>query len=95
LIADAAGNLYATSQNGGATFKGDAFKLIPPATSGGAWTDAILYTFVSNKHGATYPATNLVFGAEGSLYGTTPYGGTGDCIFTKIKGCGTVFQVSP
>jgi uncharacterized repeat protein (TIGR03803 family) len=95
LISDGAGNLYATSQNGGATFKGDAFKLIPPATSGDEWTDAILYTFVSNKHGAIYPATNLVFGAAGLLYGTTPYGGTGNCVFIKTKGCGTVFQVSP
>ena len=95
LVSDAAGNLYATSQNGGATFKGDAFKLIPRATSGGAWTDAILYTFVSSKHGAIYPATNLVFGAAGLLYGTTPYGGTGNCLFIKTKGCGTVFQVGP
>ena len=95
FISDTAGNLYATSQNGGPAFKGDAFKLIPPATSGGAGTDAILYTFVSNKHGAIYPATNLVFGAAGLLYGTTPYGGTGNCLFIKTKGCGTVFQVSP
>jgi uncharacterized repeat protein (TIGR03803 family) len=94
LISDAAGNLYATSENGGATYMGDAFKLTPPATSGGAWTDAILYTFVSNKHGAIYPTSNLVFGAAGLLYGTTPYGGTGNCLFTKTKGCGTVFQVS-
>lgn len=30
FIADSAGNLYATSQNAGATFKGDIFKLVPP-----------------------------------------------------------------
>jgi len=95
FISDGAGNLYATSQDGGATFKGDVFKLIPPATSGAAWTDATLYTFVSGKHGAIYSSTNLVFGAGGLLYGTTPYGGTGDCLFTKIKGCGTIFQVNP
>jgi uncharacterized repeat protein (TIGR03803 family) len=95
LVSDAAGNLYATSQNGGATYKGDAFKLIPPATPGGAWTDAILYTFVSKKHGAIYPSTSLVFGTAGLLYGTSPYGGTGDCLFNKTKGCGTVFQINP
>lgn len=94
LISDDTGNLYATSQNGGPTYKGDVFKLIRPATSGGAWTDAILHTFSSALHG-TYPSTNLVFGAGGLLYGTTPYGGNGDCLFTKIKGCGTVFQVNP
>jgi uncharacterized repeat protein (TIGR03803 family) len=94
FISDNAGNLYATSQNGGLKFKGDVFKLIRPATSGGAWTDTIVHTFSSALHG-TYPSTNLVFGAGGLLYGITPYGGTGDCLFTKIKGCGTVFQVSP
>jgi uncharacterized repeat protein (TIGR03803 family) len=93
FISDGAGNLYATSQNGGATFKGDVFELVPPATSGGAWTDAILYTFSRANHGATYPATGLVFGAQGRLYGTTPYGGTGSCVFTKITGCGTIFSV--
>jgi uncharacterized repeat protein (TIGR03803 family) len=95
FISDGAGNLYATSQNGGSGFKGDAFKLIPPAVPGGAWTDAVLYTFLGDRHGATYPATNLVFGAGGLLYGTTPYGGTGSCVFTKIKGCGTIFEVHP
>ena len=94
FISDNAGNLYTTSQNGGLKYKGDVFKLIRPAMSGGAWTDAILHTFSSARHG-TYPSTNLVFGAGGLLYGTTPYGGTGDCLFTKTKGCGTVFEVSP
>ncbi|MGA8384062.1 MAG: choice-of-anchor tandem repeat GloVer-containing protein, partial [Candidatus Cybelea sp.] len=92
FISDSGDNLYATSQNGGLKFKGDVFKLIPPAKSSGAWTDAILHTFSSARDG-TYPSTNLIFGAAGLLYGTTPYGGTGDCVFTKIKGCGTVFQV--
>lgn len=95
LISDAAGNLYATSQNGGTTYKGDAFKLIAPETPGGTWTDAILYTFLSKKHGAIYPASSLVFGAAGLLYGTTLYGGTGDCTFNKTTGCGTVFQLNP
>jgi uncharacterized repeat protein (TIGR03803 family) len=95
FIADSAGNLYATSQNGGAKFKGDVFKLLPPATSSGAWTDAILSTFSGARHGPTYPATSLVVDAQGRLYGTTPYGGTGSCRFTKIHGCGAIFEVSP
>ncbi len=94
FISDNAGNLYATSQNGGVKYQGDVFKLLRPATSGGAWSDAILHTFSGPRYG-TYPSTNLVFGAGGLLYGTTPYGGTGDCVFTKVKGCGTVFQVNP
>jgi uncharacterized repeat protein (TIGR03803 family) len=95
FIFDRAGNLYATSQEGGPRYQGTVFKLIPPAMPGDAWTDSVLYSFISAKHGATYPAANLVFGRGGVLYGTTQYGGTGSCVFTKIKGCGTVFEVNP
>ena len=94
FISDSGGNLYATSQNGGLNYTGDVFKLVPPATSGAAWADTILHTFSSARYG-TYPSTNLVFGTRGLLYGTTPYGGSGDCLFGKTKGCGTVFQVGP
>lgn len=31
----------------------------------------------------------------GTLYGTTTYGGTGHCVFSFSKGCGTVFSVDP
>ncbi len=92
FISDHAGNLYATSEEGGPRFQGTVFKLIPPAMPGGAWSDSVLFSFIGARHGATYPATNLVFGAGGSLYGTTRYGGTGSCVFTRIKGCGTVFE---
>ncbi|MGA8533967.1 MAG: choice-of-anchor tandem repeat GloVer-containing protein [Candidatus Tumulicola sp.] len=92
FIFDRAGNLYATSEEGGTGFQGTIFRLIPPAILGGAWSDAVLFSFRAVRHGATYPATNLVFGAGGLLYGTTQYGGTGSCVFTRIKGCGTVFE---
>jgi uncharacterized repeat protein (TIGR03803 family) len=95
VIFDEAGNLYGTSQNGGLSYQGTAFKVLPPATQGGSWTDAILYSFSSKKSGATYPSTSLVFGKDGTLYGTTPYGGNGPCTFGKITGCGTVFAVAP
>jgi uncharacterized repeat protein (TIGR03803 family) len=95
FIFDRAGNLYATSEEGGPTYQGSVFKLVPPSAPSGPWTDSVLYTFTSANHGATYPATNLAFGQGGLLYGTTPYGGTGSCVFTKIKGCGTVFEVNP
>jgi hypothetical protein len=95
VIFDSAGNLFGTSQNGGTTYQGTAFKIVPPAVKGGAWTEVILNNFSSKNNGATYPSTNLVFGKAGLLYGTTPYGGNGPCTFTLVTGCGTVFAVAP
>jgi hypothetical protein len=96
LLFDGAGNLYGTSQVGGSPNNlGTAFKLIRPSSSGGAWTDAVLYSFKRINHSGIYPSTSLVFGAGHLLYGTTPQGGTGDCAFIKNKGCGTVFEVIP
>jgi hypothetical protein len=95
LIFDAAGNLYGTSQSGGPRYEGTVFKLLPPAVRGGLWTDTILHNFSKTQAGATYPFTSLVFGVGGALYGTTPYGGSGNCTFGRIKGCGTIFEISP
>ena len=57
LIWDSSGNLYGTTQIGGAISYcndqkgiyligcGAVFQLVPPATSGGAWTQNVLYQF--------------------------------------------------
>jgi uncharacterized repeat protein (TIGR03803 family) len=95
LIFDNAGNLYGTSQNGGPFYKGTAFKLVRPSTNDGVWTDRILHNFSRTDSGAMYPFEGLVFGIGGDLYGMTPYGGSGNCTFGRIKGCGTIFQIAP
>jgi uncharacterized repeat protein (TIGR03803 family) len=47
---------------------GAVFSLAPPAAPGGAWTEAILYTFSnSGSNDYYYP---LIIGREGVLYGT-------------------------
>jgi uncharacterized repeat protein (TIGR03803 family) len=84
LIADASGNLYGTTLFGG-TGKGTVFKLTPPTTSGGPWTETVLYTFTGPPDGAN-PRGNLMFDVAGDLYGTTLWGGTGN---------GTVFKLTP
>ena len=83
VIFDAAGNLYGTTNQGGAYGYGVVFKLTPIQTGG--WHETVLHAF-NNKHGA-YPGGGLVFDASGNLYGTTA--GDGTTTF------GTVFEITP
>jgi len=83
VIFDAAGNLYGTTNQGGAYGYGVVFKLTPTQTGG--WHETVLRAF-DNKDGA-YPAGGLVFDGSGNLYGTTA--GDGTTTF------GTVFEITP
>ena len=43
-----------------------------------------------------FPSGGVIADAFGNIYGTSSYGGTGDCVLLGIKGgCGTVFELSP
>ena len=98
LIFDSAGALYGTTSAGGTGSKcgnggpcGTVFKLTPPKTSGGTWSEHIIYNFPGPSKGA-YPNVGVIFDAHGNLYGTTLEGGSGTaCPF----GCGTVFELTP
>jgi hypothetical protein len=89
LLADAHGILY------GATL-GDAggvdleFALDQPGSKSGNWTFAPLYTFYGN----TGPS-GVVEDAQGDLYGTTYYHGTGSGCAGADLGCGFAFELSP
>jgi hypothetical protein len=72
LIADAAGNLYGAVQSGGAQMGGVIYELSP--SSGGAWTETILRTFVPGGADG-YGPSGLVFDKAGNLYGTQSGGG--------------------
>lgn len=74
LVFDSKGALYGTTSSGGAHAEGTVFKLTPPATQGGAWTETILYSFKGGTDGSN-PASALIFDTKGALYGTTPIGG--------------------
>ena len=65
-------------------------RLKPPKRKGGSWTLNVLYSFQGPPDGRSPLA--LVFGADGALYGTTLYGGTGQ---SCQGGCGTVFESLP
>jgi uncharacterized repeat protein (TIGR03803 family) len=98
LIFDSKGNLYGTTFLGGMNCSaggcGTVFELSP---QGGTWTEKVLYNFCSNqKDGACLDGSEsvapMVFGSDGSLYGTTYFGGNGH--FPHGNG-GTVFKLSP
>jgi uncharacterized repeat protein (TIGR03803 family) len=85
LVLDAQGNLYGTTNVGGAFSGGVAFELSP--SSGGTWTYKLLYSFGATPTDGLYPAANLIFDSAGNLYGTDYAGGA--------HNLGTVFELSP
>jgi len=86
LIRDAAGNLFGTTQFGGAFSGGTVFELSPPATGQTAWSLTVLVSFDATTGGYDSWAP-LIFGAAGNLFGTTIYGGSAEA--------GTVFELTP
>jgi uncharacterized repeat protein (TIGR03803 family) len=85
LIADSAGNLYGTTEQGGANGTGTVFKI----TSAG--TESVLYSF-GQLGGAdgTSPYAGLVLGSDGNFYGTTKNGGAyGEGVVFKLTASGT------
>ena len=82
LLADASGNLFGTTSEGGASGNGTVFEIANTA-SGYASTSTILVSF--NGTNGSQPAGNLISDATGDLFGTTVAGGA--------SGKGTVFEI--
>ena len=59
------GELYGASYTGGKSGYGTVYELLPPPSSGGAWTEVVLHSFDSGDS----PAAGLALGPSGSLYG--------------------------
>jgi hypothetical protein len=113
LTWDSAGNLYGSTQYGGGhgscnapyyQYCGTVFKLSPPKTKGGKWTEQVLYSFKGVGAGKQFgdganPNGGLVFDTKGTIYGTTYFGGNnvqGRCAGgSGGTGCGIVFKLSP
>ena len=94
LIFDATGNLYSTTPwgYGGACQWhgcGTVFQLKP--NSDGTWTENILYSFSDWGSPGTWSFAGLILDAEGTLYGTTQYGGAP----SPYMGLGVVFNLTP
>lgn len=80
LIIDAAGNLYGTTEQGGADDAGTIFRIAPDGT------ESILYSFTDGRDGAD-PLCGLVLDTLGNLYGSTP--------LSEADGNGSVFKLAP
>jgi hypothetical protein len=86
------GVLYGTTLYGGTATYGVAFSLTPPASTGGAWTEAVLYNFAGGSDAALPIA--VAIGDDGVLYGPSLQGGVTGGVCLAV-GCGTVFSLSP
>lgn len=96
LILDRAGNLYGTTSKGGTHGQGTVFELSP--STGGNWTETILYNFGGFPSDGQFPVAGLVRDQAGNLYGTTYTGGitNGSCAYLGgARGCGIAFELSP
>jgi uncharacterized repeat protein (TIGR03803 family) len=78
------GAVYGTTGFGGTNGSGVVYKLLPPAVSGGSWTETIVVTFANGGTGPSSPQGSLLL-SKGTLYGTSEFGGA--------FGWGTVFKL--
>jgi uncharacterized repeat protein (TIGR03803 family) len=93
VIFDPSGNLYGATASGGSDGNGcaglgcgTAFELTP--SSGGQWTESIIYSFTGGAAAYYYgPYASLTMDAAGNLYGTT--------ISDGPYGFGTAFKLTP
>lgn len=83
VIFDATGNVYGTTNFGGAENLGTVYELTP--VEDGDWREQVLYGFTGIA--GALPNAGLIFDAASNLYGTTYQGGNG--------GYGTVFELAP
>jgi uncharacterized repeat protein (TIGR03803 family) len=86
LIQASNGDLYGTTEEGGANGQGTVFRISPSGN-----TFKTVYSFCNNLNctDGSAPRASVIQGADGDLYGTT-YTGGANC----DGGCGTVFKMT-
>lgn len=86
LLMDSSGNLYGTTEYGGANANGTVYELVKSPTG---YSETTLYSFKPQSQGdATFSEANLIMDASGNLYGTSVDGGANDAgaVFELVKG---------
>jgi uncharacterized repeat protein (TIGR03803 family) len=88
VIFDSAGNLYGTTEYGGAGLYSSNFGTVYQLRqqSDGAWQHVTLHNFQAFREDGVRPLAGLVLDKGGNLYGSTSGGGDIDC--------GTVFKLT-
>src|SRR6185369_16323811 len=81
LIRDKAGNLYGTTEVGGAFNNGTVFKVDSTGK------ETVLHSFAGSPSDGGFPQGGLILDKAGNLYGTTGKGGASNL--------GTIFKLSP
>lgn len=89
LISDAAGNLYGTSFYGGQYDQGTVYELSPAAQG---YKGTVLHSFNPDGIDGFGPMSGVIMDKAGNLYGSTEFGGSGNC--SVGFGCGTVFKLT-
>ena len=79
LVMDNSGNLYGTTENGGASGFGTVFKVDNDGT------ETVLHSFAGGSSDGADPTARVILDATGNLFGTTFAGGSSDK--------GTVFKL--
>ncbi len=87
LVQDANGILYGSTAGGGSGSGGVVFSLTPPASGQAAWTETVLYSFVSGTDGVSPTAGVFLEEATGDIYGMTSLGG--------LNGVGQIYRLTP
>jgi uncharacterized repeat protein (TIGR03803 family) len=87
LTVDPSGNLFGTNASDGSPqcSCGVAFEITPNAN------EKVLHTFIFGSTGS-FPESGVIRDSQGNLFGTTLYGGKGQCVGGP-SGCGVVFEI--
>jgi uncharacterized repeat protein (TIGR03803 family) len=89
LSIDTSGSLYGTTYCDGAHSDGNVFKL---THTGNGWQYLSLYDFTGGADGWR-PVSSVAIDTDGTLYGTTQWGGNMSC--NPGQGCGVVWMIEP
>jgi uncharacterized repeat protein (TIGR03803 family) len=93
IVADAAGNLYGTTERGGSGLAlGTVYKLTRELN--GTYAESVLHSFQGGHDGA-FPDASPVVDGHGGLIGPTPLGGKTPTGCFDDSGCGIIYKLAP